>query len=164
MEDNELQEVDTPIEETQEIVSEEVETTDGPTLEDYEKLKKERETLLAQKEHWKKKATAPKAEPLTKTNETQALTREEAILFAKGYSEEEVELAKKLSKINGTNPLVAVEDDYFKSKVEARIKKEKSERASLSPSGTGRYKSEKPVSEMTEEEHRAYFNKIASTL
>ena len=54
MEENELEVSDTVVEE-QEVVEEVEETNDAPTLEDYERLKKEKETLLAQKEHWRKK-------------------------------------------------------------------------------------------------------------
>lgn len=162
--ENETQEtIETPIEETQETIdTTEEESGDIPTVEDYEKLKKEAETLRAQKEHWKKKATTV-VEPLKKeTNETQTgLTREEAILYAKGYTDEEVTLATKLAKINDTTPLKAIEDDFFKARVDARLKQEKSEKASLSPSsGAGRYKNEKPMGEMSKEEHEAYYKKV----
>lgn len=165
MEENELEVVDTEVEETESTEVEE-ETNDAPTLEDYERLKKERETLLAQKEHWKKKATQSKPLEQTETlknKETQSssLSREEAILFAKGYTEDEVDLANKLAKVNGTNVLVAIEDDYLKAKRAERLKKEKSEKASLpASSGVGRYKTDKPIGEMSPEEHRAYFDKV----
>lgn len=162
--ENELQEVNTPIEETQEPVEETVEeSNDIPTVDDYEKLKKEAETLRAQKEHWKKKATTIKVEPLKKeTNETPStLTREEAILYAKGYTDEEVDLANKLSKINGTTLSKAIEDDIFKAKYDQRLKQERSEKASLSPSGgSGRFKAEKNPGEMTREEHETYYKKV----
>lgn len=162
MEDNELKD-EVVVEETTNEVEEE--TPDNtPTLEDYERLKKEAETLKAQKEHWRKKAETPKeSQPLIKTNETQSssLSREEAILFAKGYTEEEVDLANKLAKVNGINVLAAVEDDYLKAKRNERLRKEKSEKASLpASSGVGRYKTDKPVGEMSVDEHREYFNKV----
>lgn len=164
--ENDTQEIiETPTEETQETINTTEESTDDvPTVEDYLKLKKEAETLRAQKEHWKKKATTLKeVEPSKKeTNETQAgLTKEEVILYAKGYTDEEVDLAKKLAALNGSTPLKAIEDDFFKAKVDARLKQERSEKASLAPSsGAGRFKNEKPVGEMTREEHEAYYRKV----
>lgn len=163
MEENELEVSDTVVEE-QEVVEEVEETNDAPTLEDYERLKKEKETLLAQKEHWRKKAeTIVKPKETLKNNETQSssLSREEAILFAKGYTEDEVDLANKLAKVNGVNILEAIEDDYLKAKRNERLRKEKSEKASLPASNSvGRVKAEKPIGEMTEEEHKAYFDKV----
>ena len=90
------------------------------------------------------------------------LTREEAILFAKGYTEDEVILAVKLSKIAGTNPLVSAEDPYFKSVVATRLKKEKAEQASLGASGGTNKFAPKSVGKMTEEEHQKYFHEVMS--
>jgi len=168
MEEDEIV-VDEPIVEEQEIIEEEVEeeTNDSPTLEDYNRLKKERETLLAQKNHWKKKAEGSKEieqKPLIKENnktQSSSLTREEAILFAKGYTEEEVDLANKLAKVNGIGILEAVEDDYLKNKRALRLKNEMSNKASLPASnGVGKFKAEKPVGEMSKDEHKAYFDKV----
>lgn len=165
MEENEKEVIDETIEETQEEVNEveETESDDGsPTLEDYEKLKKEKETLLAQKEHWRKKAESVKSEKpaLTKSN---GLSREEAILYAKGFTDDEVELAIKLSKVNGVSILEAAEDDYLASKRNARIQKDRSEKASLGAS-TGSFKTKKPIEEMSNEEHKDLFNQLASKL
>lgn len=168
MEDNEMNEViDETIDEGQEEVTMAEETNDGdysndtPTLEDFEALQKKLKTIEAQKEHWRKKAET-KSQPL-KTNETQpsSLSREEAILFAKGYTEEEVDLANKLAKVNGTSILVAVEDNYLKSLRAERLRKERSEKAALPASnGAGKFKTTKPIGEMSEDEHREYFNKV----
>jgi hypothetical protein len=91
-----------------------------------------------------------------------SLTREEAILFAKGYTDEEVNLANKLAKVNGVSTLVAVEDDYFKSVVEKRQKKEQSARASLGASNGGNKFVPKSVGKMSEEEHAKYFHDVMS--
>lgn len=168
MEDNEKElvnneeELETSVEETE--LDEVEETTDDddsntPSLEDYERIKKENETLKAQKEHWRNKVAK---QPINKLNETQSgLSKDEVILYAKGHTEEEVELAKKLAAISGTSPLKATEDEIFKSKVNSRIKKEKSEQASLPASNTsGKFKTEKPVGKMTKEEHEDYFRKV----
>lgn len=91
-----------------------------------------------------------------------SLTREEAILFAKGYTEEEVNLAVKLAKVNGVNALVAAEDDYFKTVVEKRQKKEQSAKASLGASSGGNKFVPKPVGQMSEEAHQKYFHEVMS--
>jgi hypothetical protein len=141
--------------------SEEVAT---PTLEDYNKLadtKKQLSARLAKAEAELKKV---KLTPKTETNQTNTpptLSREEAILFARGYTEQEVELASKLALVNKVSILEAVEDDYVKTKIEKRLQKERSEKASLgASSGNPRYQAEKPISQMTEEEHRAYSKKV----
>jgi len=154
---NEATDSETVEEETEAAQVAEVDNT--PTLEDYEELKRKNEMLYARV---KKAEEAKKvSQPLKKLNDT-GLTREEVILYAKGYTDEEVKLALKLSKVEGTNPLVVAEsDDYFKTKVTERQKKEKSALASLpASSGSGRYTPPKPVGEMTEEEHQAYFREV----
>jgi len=170
MEENEKEVIDTPVEETQEEVNEveeteDVEDSNNTSSEDYrEYWEKKVKTLEAQKDHWRKKAEGSKkdTEPLKKSNETQSgLSKDEIILYAKGHTEDEVELAKKLATINGVSPLKAIEDEIFKSKVSSRLKKEKSEQASLPASGyVGKVKSEKPVGKMTLDEHKEYFKKV----
>lgn len=160
------EEVITPVEEIPEPITDEVEDVadDIPTVEDYMKLKREAETLKAQKDHWRKKAEQPKvAQPETnkqQNDEALKLIRDEAILFAKGYTEDEVALAVKVSKLNGVSMLEAISDDYVKAQVNTRLKKEKAEKASLGvSSGTG-LKTDKPVGEMTEDEHRKLYDKV----
>lgn len=46
---------------------------------------------------------------------TDQLTREEAILIAKGFSDEKIAYAKKVAAVEGGNILVAVESDLFKT-------------------------------------------------
>jgi len=164
----ELNEVETPIENIdstndEEVVEDNTETDSTPTLEDYEVLKQKNRELYERAKKAEALAKAKRDAELksNKTNETQTgLSREEAILYAKGYTDDEVELANKLAKVNGTNPLVAIEDEIFKAKVSARLKKEKSEKASLGASNSSsQFKSAKPYKEMTEEERVAQFNK-----
>jgi hypothetical protein len=103
------------------------------------------EETVSKAEYLKQKAIAErktkqleKAKDDLKTNQV-GLTREEAILFAKGFTEDEVDLANKLAKINNTTPMKAIEDDYFKSKVSARKEKETADAAQLGPAGSGTY-------------------------
>lgn len=170
MEDNEKEVIDETIEETQEEVNE-VETTDveeteednddgTPTIEDYQRLKKEAETLKAQKEHWRKKAqtSQPKGEELKKSNETN-VSEEDLIRTARLASQlddDDLEVLKTLGgslaeKIN--NPL-------FKAYKESKVKKQKSESASLKPSNGISAPKAKP--DMTPEEHKAWVKKLMS--
>ena len=170
MEDNEKEVIDETIEETQEEVNE-VETTDveeteednddgTPTIEDYQRLKKEAETLKAQKEHWRKKAqtSQPKGEELKKSNETN-VSEEDLIRTARLASQlddDDLEVLKTLGgslteKIN--NPL-------FKAYKENKVKKQKSESASLKPSNGILSPKAKP--NMTPEEHKAWVKKLMS--
>lgn len=150
----------------EEVVEVEETDADTPTLEDYEALKQKNKELYERAKKAEALAKAKKDAELksNKTNETQSgLSREEAILYAKGYTDEEVELANKLAKVNDTTPLKAIEDEIFKAKVNVRLKKERSEKASLSPSaGAGRIQPDKPTTEMTPEEHKAYAMKLLS--
>lgn len=147
----------------EEIVEESVEET-TLTVEDYKRLEQKNKELYERAKKAEALAKEVKNKPETlKNNETQSssLSREEAILFAKGYTEDEVDLANKLAKVNGVNILEAIEDDYLKAKRNERLRKEKSEKASLPASNSvGRVKAEKPIGEMTEEEHKAYFDKV----
>lgn len=110
-----------------------------------------------------KQAEVKKPTEAVKTSKSNSsLTREEAILFAKGYTEEEVNLAMKLAKVNGVNALVAAEDDYFKTVVEKRQKKEQSAKASLGASSGANKFAPKSVGKMTDEEHAKYFHEVMS--
>lgn len=170
MEDNEKEVTDETVEETQEEVKE-VETTDveeteddnedgTPTIEDYQRLKKEAETLKAQKEHWRKKAqtSQPRGEELKKSNETN-VSEEDLIRTARLASQlddDDLEVLKTLSgnlaeKIN--NPL-------FKAYKEKKVKKQKSESASLKPSNGISAPKAKP--DMTPEEHKAWVKSLMS--
>lgn len=91
-----------------------------------------------------------------------SLTREEAILFAKGHTEEEVDLATKLAKVNGISILSASEDSYFKAKVLERLKKEKSEKASLGASNGSNKFIPKEVGKMDRDEHIKLFHEVMS--
>jgi hypothetical protein len=106
------------------------------------------------------KKAVPQAKPVEQSN---SLTREEAILIAKGYSEEELKVLNRIKKgaeAEGTKMsfLEATEDEVFKawkSKLDAQAR---SKKAQLGASGGS---SVKPVelAKMTEEEHREYFEK-----
>ncbi len=155
MEENEKEVIDTPVEETQEEVNEvETEYNDGPTLEDYEKLKKEKETLLAQKEHWRKKAES-KLETAPEKPNTEYLTRDEAVLLAKGYDDDDLARLKMIA--NGKKLTEVANDEMFIAWKEKKDAKVRAEKAQLGSSKTSISKPSKPLSEMTREEHMAYW-------
>jgi len=66
--------------------------------------------------------------------EQSGLSRAEAILFAKGYSEEEVDKAKKIAKLEGISDLEAIEDDLFKSWKKSNDDRQKSSKAQIGAS------------------------------
>ena len=136
-------------------------SADTGTDEDVEALKSKIKDL----EDKNKQLYARTKKPVKKvapSKSNSSLTREEAILFAKGFNDEEVDLANKLAKVADTNLLVAVEDDYFKSKHNQRLKKEQSENASLGSSNkSGKFQPQN-VGEMDKDEHRKLFDDIMS--
>ena len=115
----------------------------------------------------KVKATPKQVTPTKKeiTNNTeQYLTREEAILIAKGYEDSELAKLKAIAKGSNCSLLDATKDEMFvvwKEKQEVERKKSKSQLGASKGSGSSR--PEKSVSEMTAKEHEEYvmaqFNK-----
>jgi hypothetical protein len=143
-------------------VEEEVEVVESnePTLEDYQKALKQIETLKAQKEHFKKKATQ-KGDETNKTNTPTGLTREEAILFAKGLDEDDINLAAKIAKVEGISLIKATEDEHFQFKLQQKQQEIKSKGAKLGASTGGGYN---VPTNMSDEEHEAYARKILNSL
>lgn len=94
--------------------------------------------------------------------EQTGLSREEAIFFAKGGTEENLELAKKIAKVDDVSILVAMEDDLYKSKIAKQEEDEKvknNQIGSSNGSQTGTGHKEKPLGKMTREEHEAHVKK-----
>ena len=156
------------VEEVVDEVVEQEEATDSdvPTLEDYRSLEQKNKELYERAKKAEGTAKVLKQTPTLKSTEQAGLTREEVILYAKGYTDDEVATALKLATLNGENPLVVAEsDDYFKAKVAERKKKEKSEQASLPASyGSGRVKADKPIGDMDRDEHIEHFNKVMGNI
>jgi hypothetical protein len=94
----------------------------------------------------------------------QSLTRDEAIFFAKfGSNENAEQLFEQLSVIakgKGISIKEAQEDPLYKAfKAQADEEKRKKD-ASMPPSGGKGVTPAKPVSEMTDVEHKAYFEEV----
>lgn len=86
------------------------------------------------------------------------LTKEEAILFAKGFSEAEVERIKSIAKIEGESPLVSAESDYFKIWKDKEDSKRETQDTQLGASrGSAKIKPKKAVSDsgLTRDDHKA---------
>lgn len=102
----------------------------------------------------------PKQTETLKNNvEQSGLSRDEAIFFAKGGTEDDLVIAQKIAKIEDISILAAMEDPFYKSKVAERQEeaKIKSNLIGASTGGNGGGHKQKPLGKMTEEEHKAYF-------
>ena len=115
---------DVTTKEVEETSSETEESTGG--LEKATKVaedqKRRAEKAEAKLKELKAQMNDEKTEPKTegqKVDEAQAkptgdsLSKEEAILYARGLSEDEVEKIKSIAKLEESNPLAAAESDYF---------------------------------------------------
>jgi len=159
MEDEKYQETDTE-ETTSQDTADDV-TSDDSTGEDevatlkakLEELEEKNKQLYA-----RTKKVPKKVEPKINSQ----LTREEAILFAKGYTEAEVDLANKVAKMDNKTVLEAAEDDYVKDKVQARLDKEKSEKAALGASNGSKPFVPQDIGKMSKEEHAKLFHETMS--
>lgn len=91
--------------------------------------------------------------------EAVSLTREEAILFAKGLNEKEVERAQKIAQVEGIKLTEAVESDLFTSWKKLEDEKVKNANANLPPSkGSKSYQSKTFQTQgLTEQEHKELF-------
>ena len=170
MENEETQEDETSTNEELETETNEVEETneaeeteqsdDSPTLEDFEQAQaklKELEEKNKQLYARLKKTEKVKTETVTKETNENYLTRDEAILLAKGYDEDDINSLRKLA--GDGNLIEASKDPMFQAYKKEKERKEKAKKSQLGASGAGVNKGQKPVGEMTEEEHRALFYK-----
>lgn len=162
MEENELnEELDSQVEETES--NEEEVLADDASPEDYrEYWEKKVKTLQAQKEHWRKKATqsAPIEKTEIKQNNNEYLTREEGVLLAKGYDDEDLARLNIIAKAEGKKITEVTNDEMFIAWKEKKDEKVKAVKAQLGSSKNSTSKTSKPVSEMTPEEHRAYWQSL----
>lgn len=103
-------------------------------------------------------------EPLKNNNTEQTgISREEVIFFAKGGNEEDLSVAKKIASLEGISILAAMEDDFYKAKVSERQANAQAKANQLGASGgssTASGHQQKPISKMTQEEHKAYVAKL----
>jgi hypothetical protein len=107
-----------------------------------------------------KTKTAPTEQPQPQQPASPAtLTREEGILFSKGFSEEEVEQAKKVAALQGVKLTEAVNDDLFTGWKTKRDKEATDRKAQLPSSRGGRPTVRKSFNTpgLSDEEHKQMF-------
>jgi len=164
MSEEKLEDLVTSTEDQEDVEEDYEETTDVDSYEREELTDREKQ-FLARAKKAEAKAKEAKAKPIKKTNTESTLSRDEAILFAKGHTEEEVGLALKLAKLNEVSVSDAITDEIFIAKVNSRKKIEQEEKASLGASkGNSKVITEKPIGEMSKDEHMEFFNKNKAML
>lgn len=88
---------------------------------------------------------------------TSGISREEVVLLAKGFSDDEVEMAKKVASVQGVSTLEAVNDPIFlswKKNNEEEMKKQKSQLAASTGSGSASKKKSFATAGLSPEEHK----------
>lgn len=143
-------------------IAEQEETTDTEVEETPEE-----ETITVSKEKFKamqKKAIAFDAKKKTpQINNT--LSREEAILIAKGRNEDELDLLHTIAKGKGVSLLEAEKNPLFIAYEEKQAEEKKKEDARLGVSKSSTYSEEQSTFKkpgLTEEEHKALVRKSMS--
>lgn len=118
-----------------------------------------RAKLYARLKRQEGKGKKPQARKDRKSSE-ESLTREEAILFAKGLTEEEVEHAKKVAEVEGVRLTEAVGKELFVLWKEKRDKERKEAEAQLGASrgSRGAKKVSFDSDDLSDEDHRRLFN------
>lgn len=157
--DEQIVEPQEPLEEIQEP-QEDATTDDTPTVEDYQKLKKDLQTAIAQKKHYQeklKKAETKTQETNTQTNTTVGLTRDEAILIAKGVDDRVIDEAKIIAEAKKIPLRDALEYPTIKSFQRDLEQEAKKQKAQLGASKGGGSNSSDDLTQkvgMTREEHK----------
>jgi len=134
------------------------------------------QSLIAQKKHWREKAKEaeakleeakakqpPQEEEANKTKSTEGLSREEAIFFAQGGTEEQLEIAKGISMGKKITLAEALNDTAYKAVVEQQSKEAEAKKNQLPASGgsAAQVQTEKSPGEMTKSEHKEWAIKKA---
>lgn len=132
----------------------------------------ENQRIRAEKAEARLKEKSPVStdeKPTQKNTETatpkNSLTREEAILFAKGLNEDEVEFAAKVAQIEGIKLTEAVNNEIFTTWKGKREAEEKRKNAQLGASrGSGSQKKTKSITDrgLTRDEHKELWKQTRS--
>lgn len=125
-------------------------------------LKKEGYTFNNETKQWHKPAASTLAQPApAKEQKPTSLTRDEAIVIAKGFSVEELEHANKVASIEGCSVLEALDNPLFKGWKSQREADAKQQAAQLGVGRGSRASSAKKTfgtKGLSEEDHKALFN------
>lgn len=109
------------------------------------KRRKERETNSTQ--------SAP-TQTINNNNNAQPITRDEAVLFAQGYSEEDVDYLNVVAKGTGLSMKEAKEHPIFAAYIEKLDKEKKAKRASLGTSKGSTVQKEVSLAGISAAEHK----------
>jgi hypothetical protein len=127
---------------------------------DIEKLKAENAKLKAIL--IRKKKGESEGKEVKPQAQTEGLSKDELIAFAQGHSEEEVEMLKKISQVEGVSLKDAKESVMFKAYKDAKDAEIKAQKAQLSASkGSGGKGAQKAFNTpgLSRDEHRELFKK-----
>jgi hypothetical protein len=122
-------------------------------------LEKEGYEFNKDSKQWQKKPDGSQQAESSKEHkpaEPASLTRDEAIVIAKGYSEEELEHAKKVAVLENCTPVQALDNDLFKDWKAKRDKVAKEQAAQLPASRGSRATVKKSLNTpgLSDEEHK----------
>ena len=153
----EEQDVDTSVDsETNDTLNEEEISTEA-----YANQKRRAEKAEAKLKELKD-TIGEKTEEKTEEKAQTGLTREEAILFAQGLSEAEINHASKIAKVDGTSLTEAVGGDFFKTWKKSNEDKVRSEKAQLGTSkGSPKVEGKKDFNtpNLSKDDHKELFMK-----
>jgi hypothetical protein len=128
-------------------------------------LEERNRKLYARVQRDKNKGKPAPVAPVVKTETAQpaSLTREEGILFSKGFSEEEVEYAKKVATLEGVKITEAVSNKLFTGWKAERDADAKRQEAQLPASRGGKSpkKTTFDTPGLSDDDHKALFNEAA---
>jgi len=168
MSEEEKQETDTPEEnQSEEQTSESSE--ESQDSEDIEALKKQLNSAVKQKEHFRKKFDEVKSALNEEKQEAETPQEksevEDKVNFllenqGKNYSKEDIELISKKAKLDSLSMSKAAEDEDIQSIIENRHQKKKQDEESIEPSSPTMPQPDKPISEMTSSEFRKYEERV----
>ena len=135
--------------------------------EDNDKIQEANKKLYARlkKEQEARKAAEEQLKNLQSNNQVanQSISREEVILLAKGFSDEDLQMAQGIAKGFGIPLSKAVEHEMFttyKGKKEAEAKANKAKLGASNSSGSRKDDSVRPG--MSDEDHKELWKKIVS--
>jgi len=154
---------DTGADETDEETQDESEADNDnvPTIEDYLDLQKKNKELYERAK--KAEALAKTLKSIPKKADLQTNLPEEDLVrtarLANQLDEDDLEVLKT---INGSSLSEKVDNPLFKAYKEQKLQKAKSEAAALKPSGSSNSYSSGIKPDMSEEEHKKYWQKVMS--
>lgn len=146
-----------------------VDSDNNDTLNDsadarYESQKTRAEKAEAKAKELKEQLEALKSGSDTKTvNEPQTtLSKDEAILYATGFTDEQIETAKKVAQLEGIGIREAVNSDYYKALEAVKKEQEETRQVNLKTSNKSPKVAEKKSLEskdLSRDEHKELFMK-----